>query len=238
MSTPKTTYSKDAKAILSEFHDYAYRVSHDLNAPVRTMVEFSKMLSQEHSGNLNADAKQYLWLIIESGQKMQAMMEGLLEYSRLSTHTKEMTPINIGVIIQNLLLILEDPIKKSGAKFIVGELPTLNADSEQIMLLFKALIDNAIKFQPKDNIPLITISAEKKSGFWQFAISDNGIGMKQQFQDKIFKLFGRLHPDNQYQGVGVGLTLAQKVVHLNGGKIWFESTIGNGCIFYFTLPLE
>lgn len=164
-------------------------------------------------------------------------MEGLLEYSRLITLEKEFIPINVEVIIENLLLILKDSIKKSGAKIIVGELPMLHANKEQIMLLFKALIDNAIKFQPKGNSPLITISAEKKNGFWQFALSDNGIGMKQEFQDKIFKLFGRLHPDNHYQGVGVGLTLAQKIVHLHGGKIWFESTIGKGCIFYLTLPL-
>ncbi len=238
MSPPETTCSKDAEAILSEYHDYAYRVSHDLNAPVRTIVEFSKILSQEHSEKLDADAKQYLSLIVESGQKMQAMLEGLLEYSRLNTLDNGFIPVNVGLIIQNLLLSIEDTIQKSGAKLIVGELPTLNADREQIMLLFKALIDNAIKFQPKDNIPLITISAEKKNRFWQFAISDNGIGMKQQFQDKIFKLFGRLHPDNQYPGVGVGLALAQKIVHRHGGKIWFESTIGNGCVFYFTLPLR
>lgn len=234
----KTNDVKDAAAILSEYQDYAYKVSHDLSAPIRAIVEFSKILSLEHADKLDVDAKEYLSLIVENGQKMQAMIEGLLQYSRLDTLEKNVSAVDLGSIINNILLGIEDPIKKSGATIIVNSLPTVYADEEQITLLFTSLIDNAIKFQPTGNTPLITISAEKKDGYWQLSISDNGIGIKQQFQDKVFKLFGRLHPDNQYPGVGVGLTLAQKIVHQHGGKIWFESRVGNGCIFYFTLPLD
>ncbi len=236
MNSRKTNISKDAEEILLEFQDYAYRVSHDLSAPVRSMVEFSKILSSEYGDKLDANAQEYLALIIESGHKMQGMMDGLLKYSRLNSLNKNFNLVDLGKVVKQTLLVLEEQIKKSNAKIVVGELPFLNADLEQISLLFNVLIDNAIKYQPVDNTPFINISAEKKNGFWQFAVSDNGIGIKQQFQDKIFKLFGRLHPDNQYPGVGIGLTLAQKIVNKHGGKIWVESTVGNGCIFYFTLP--
>lgn len=237
MSAKKELASKDTAVILSEFQDYAYRVSHDLGAPVRVMVEFSKLLEQDYADKLDAEAKEYLSIIVESGRKMQAMMEGLLQYSRLNTMREDFTPVDLGLVVQHLQLVMEEPIKKSGAKLIIQDLPTVSADREQMIILFKALIENAIEFQPVGHIPLITISAEKKDKFWQFAISDNGIGIKQQFQDKIFRLFGRLHPDNEYSGVGIGLTLAQKIVQRHGGKIWFESMMGQGCVFYFTLPV-
>lgn len=234
----KTTHDGGAAAILSEYQDYAYRISHDLNAPLRAIVEFSKILAQEHADKLDADAKEYLGLIVASGQKMQAMMEGLLQYSRINTLEKHFSPVDVGQVITDVLLITEEPIKKLGSELIIKDLPTLYADKEQIILLFKVLIDNAIKFQPSGHKPLVTISAEKKDNYWQFSVSDNGIGIQQQFQNKVFQLFAQLHSNNQYPGVGVGLTLAQKIVSHHGGSIWFESSMGKGSIFYFTLPLE
>ncbi len=234
MEANQTTLHTDAAAIAAEFKDYAYSVSHDLSAPVRAMVEFSKLLTNEHANSLNDEGKEYLSVIIENGHKLQAMMAGLLAYSRLNTMAKGFVKVDAGRIVQDLRLIMEPQIKASKAVLEIGDLPTVTADIEQLMQVLHILLDNAIKFQPHENIPTIKISAEEKQSFWQFAVSDNGIGIKPQFQDKIFKLFSRLHSDEEYPGIGIGLTLAQKIIHRHGGKIWFESTIGKGSVFYFT----
>ncbi len=236
MEANQTTLHTDAQAIAAEFKEYAYSVSHDLSAPVRAMVEFSKLLTNEHANALDDEGKEYLSVIIESGQKMQAMMEGLLQYSRLNTMAKPFVKVDSGRIVQDLQVIMAAQIKASKAVLEVGVLPTVTADIEQFMQILNALIDNAIKFQPKGNAPKIKIIAEENGDFWQFAVADNGIGIKPQLQEKIFKLFARLHSDEEYPGIGMGLTLAQKITHRHGGKIWFESTIGNGSTFYFTLP--
>lgn len=235
MEANESTLHTDAQAIAAEFKDYAYSVSHDLSAPIRAMVEFSKLLTNEHADSLNEEGKEYLELIIENGQKMQAMMDGLLQYSRLNTMAKPFTKVSVARLLADIRVVMQPQITASKAVIELDELPSITADFEQLMYLLGALLDNAIKFQHKGNIPQIKISAEKKNGFWQFAIADNGIGIKPQYQDKIFKLFARLHTDDEYPGVGIGLTLVQKIVQRHGGKIWYESCSQQGSVFYFTL---
>lgn len=238
MSDHLGTNTLDAKTIKRELEEYAYRVSHDLSAPIRAMVEFSKLLAQEHSEKLDCDAKEYLSLIVTNGQKVQAMMEGLLEYSQIVTQQNPYSLIDLDDLMIRIKKLLEEAIQSSGAVLTVSTLPKIYGDMKQISQVFYALIDNAIKFQRPENKPHITISAEKKNHFWQFSITDNGIGMKPQFQEKVFKLFARLHLDDQYPGTGLGLALAQKIVHQHGGTIWFESLFTKGSTFYFTLPSD
>lgn len=221
--------------IAEEFKDYAYRVSHDLSAPVRAMVEFSKLLAAENAERLNSEAREYLDIIIENGKKLQAMMEGLVSYSRLNTMAKPFSKVDTGKVLQDCLTIMDKQINSAGATLEVGELPVLRVDAEQFMQLLLALLDNAIKFHPTGNKPHITISAQKENKMWQFSVSDNGIGVAQKSQQKIFNLFQRLHPDGEYPGTGVGLAIAQKIIQRHGGRIWCESNDGGGASFCFTL---
>jgi len=239
MQVDQPTLHNDENTITEEFKEYTYSVSHDLSAPVRAMVEFSKILADENADTLNEEGKQYLSLIVENGVKLQAMMDGLLQYSRLNTMAKPFTRVDANRIIEDLRVILEKQILTTHTKIdVVGVLPTVVADIEQLMQVFQVLIDNAIKFQPAGNAPQVTISAREEGGFWQFAIKDNGIGIAPEYQEKIFKLFGRLHTDDEYSGVGIGLTLAQKIVQRHGGKIWYKPASETGSTFYFTLPHE
>lgn len=224
--------------LAAAFKDYAYSVSHDLSAPVRAMVEFSKLLSQEHGDVLSGEAQEYLSLIVSNGQKMQSMMDGLLAYSRLNTQAKPLARIDCNRILDQCREVLQGKIRETGAIFEITHLPTVRADADQAFQLFVALLDNALKFQPRGNQPKITVSAEPRGAFWQFSVVDNGIGIKPQFHEKIFKLFQRLHAEEEYPGVGIGLTLVERIIQRHGGKIWCEVGPGGGTAFCFTFLNE
>lgn len=240
MSNPipedKTPTQSEAEKIAAEFRDYAYSVSHDLGAPVRAMVEFSKLLSAEHGQKLDEEGKEFLGIIVDNGRRLQAMMEALLDYSRLNTMAKPFTAVHCDKIIENCETILESQIRESGAVIERGEMPTIHADPDQLTQLFLALIDNAIKFQPADNAPQIHIAAQKQDENWKFTIKDNGIGMDPRYTERIFKLFQRLHAEGTYPGTGIGLTLAQKIATRHGGSIWCESAPEQGTTFTIRLP--
>jgi light-regulated signal transduction histidine kinase (bacteriophytochrome) len=192
-------------------------------------------LLEEHKHVLNDEGREYLSIIVDSGRKIQAMMDGLLQYSRLNTRARPFTPVPVKTAIDKAFILLEKRIADSQATFEISSLPVIIADSDQLIQLFHALIDNALKFQPQQNNPQIKIDAQKIERGWQFSITDNGIGIDDSYRDKIFKLFQRLHSDHAYPGVGVGLTLALKIVQRHGGRIWHTGKPGKGSAFYFTL---
>jgi light-regulated signal transduction histidine kinase (bacteriophytochrome) len=235
MEANRQVLHSDLSAITAEFKEYAYTVSHDLNAPVRAMVEFSRMLTSEYNSALNYEAREYLSIIIENGERMQAMMDGLLSYSRLNTMAKSFCLVNLSRIVEDCRIIKNACIIQSGATLDIGELPTVKVDVDQMMQLFLALFDNALKFYQSGSKPHITVSAEPYEGMWKISIADNNIGIPPQHRERVFKLFKRLHSDEEYEGVGIGLALADKIVRRHGGKIWVESNFPQGSIFNFTL---
>jgi light-regulated signal transduction histidine kinase (bacteriophytochrome) len=222
--------------VAEEFKQYAYSVSHDVSAPVRAMVEFSKLLSTEESAGLSTDGKEYLSFIVENGQKLQAMMDGLLEYSRLNTQASAPTKVDMNQLVRVTISELDGVIKRTGAVIEIGELPTLYADAEQLKRLFHALIDNALKFQRLGNVPIVNISAKQTSNGFEFAVADNGIGISSVHQQSIFQPFKRLHTDEEYPGVGMGLTLARKIAQRHGGTLTCSANTPNGVILTLTLP--
>lgn len=224
-------------SMTAEFKDYAYSVSHDLSAPIRAMVGFSNILAEEHAGSLNDEGKEYLALIVQSGQKLQAMMEGLLAYSRLNTQFKSPSRVDCNLVLDQCRTVFDEEIKSKGATLEISNLPAVRADADQAFQLFTVLLDNALKFQPRGNKPHISIAAERAGSFWQFTVADNGIGVKPPHYAKIFKLFQRLHTDEEFPGVGVGLTLAEKIVHRHGGIISCTSSGMQGLKILFTLPV-
>jgi light-regulated signal transduction histidine kinase (bacteriophytochrome) len=232
-----TAEKKNAQEVAEEFRQYAYSVSHDLGSPVRAMVELSKLLAEEHTDALNEEGKEYLSLIIENGRRLQEMMEGLLQYSRLNAATG-LVKTDLNKVVEGCLGEMKSGIEASRARIEVSELPVVETDPAQCWQLFGLLIDNAIKFQPEKNIAQISVAAEKKGNVWEFSVADNGIGILPQHQEKIFQLFQRLHTDREYPGVGIGLALAQKIVKRHGGKIWLEQSAHKGAVFRFTLSGE
>lgn len=230
------TQQKNEERLAQEFKDYAYAVSHDLGAPVRAMVEFSRLLVGEHSAALNDEGKLFLSLVIENGEKLQKMMEGLLDYSRLNITAGPFAEVDCNEILANCHKQLADKITTLKGKIEISNLPCIKGDAKQITQLFMYLLDNALKFQPRYQAPHIKINAQAQGIMWMFTIVDNGIGIEQAYQQKIFQLFQRLHSDTDYPGIGMGLTLAQKIVHLHGGEISIKPTADGGTAVIFTLP--
>lgn len=225
----------DAETLAADFMDYAYRVAHDLSSPVRGMVEFSSILRSECEGRLEGDAQIYLSYIIENGRKLQAMMDGLLAFSRINTVPIVLTSVDCDALFRQCCIMLQEKISDTRAEIIAGDLGTVTADSRQLAQLFMLLLDNTLKFRQADRAPRIEVAAERKNGFWQLSVRDNGIGILPQHQERIFKLFSRLHTDEEYEGTGIGLTLAQKIVQSHNGQIWCESVPGKGSVFYATV---
>jgi PAS domain S-box-containing protein len=218
-----------------DLEQFAYVASHDLQEPLRAVAGFMELLKGNMEGSLSGDNLKYMNFAVDGAHRMQTLIQGLLEYSRIGNRSKEPRPVSAKRALNYALEHLKVAIDESGAEVTAGDLPTVKFDEVQFMQLFQNLIGNAIKFVV-DKKPCVHIDAEKKGGFWQFAVRDNGIGIEQEYAERIFLIFQRLHTRQKYPGTGIGLSICKKIVERHGGKIWVESQPGQGSTFYFTVP--
>ena len=144
--------------------------------------------------------------------------------------------IDCGNICDEALMNLQLAVKKSNAQVVRDALPRIKCNKVQLLHLFQNLIGNAIKYSRKEEAPRIEISAQAKDQAWIFSVKDNGIGIEEEYYDRIFEVFRRLHGRNEYPGTGIGLAICKKIVERNGGKIWVNSAVGQGSTFYFSIP--
>ena len=227
---------EEAQAIAREFQDFAYIVSHYLQAPVRHVREFSRLLLKSMEDVLSDDQKSYAGFIESALRRLDKMHEALLAYSRIATRAGPPETITPETLIADVM----KEIKKAGEpdpQLTISRLPPVKAEPQQLRMVFHALIQNAIRFAQPGSQPEITITAETDNSAILFTVRDNGIGIAPQFHKDIFKMFRRLHPPGQYgDGPGAGLTLAQKIVERHGGKIWVESQEGGPSAIRFSLP--
>jgi len=217
-----------------ELEQFAYVASHDLQEPLRTVSSFVELLKKRFEGNLDAETDKYLTYIVQGSDRMKVLIKDLLDYSRIGRKTKLET-VDCNIVLQQVLLDLDKAIKEQQATITTEVLPVIKGYPTELKLLFQNLISNSIKFRRKDVSPEIKITVVKKTGYWQFAVQDNGIGIEEKFRDRIFIIFQRLHTRSEYEGSGIGLAHVKKIVELHGGKIWIESEPGKGSTFYFTI---
>jgi light-regulated signal transduction histidine kinase (bacteriophytochrome) len=227
---------KTAEEVADEFKHYAYSVSHDVGAPVRAMVQFSRILSEECSTQLDEQGREYLQHIVESGQKLQRMMNSLLTYSRLMTRDPHYTSINVAHVVSCCLDELNDLAERNNATLCVSDLPNIYGDMAQIYQIFYVLIDNAIRYCLPGNPPKVHIYAMPAGDFWQFHVVDNGVGIPEDFHHKVFMPFAKLHADEAGAGIGMGLTIAHKIAELHGGSLNHSPADSRGTDFYVLLP--
>ena len=217
-----------------EMEQFTYIASHDLRHPLLTILNYAKILFEDHADALNEEATHCIQSIIGSANRMNKLIHGLLDYSRLSK-IKDPQLTNCNELMQEALSDLHSIIESSQAKITVGELPIFKAYPLELKQLFQNLITNAIKFKKKDAAPEITISATEDKGIYYFEFADNGIGIEEKDIPKIFLIFQRLHSKDEYEGTGIGLAFCKKIVELHRGDIWVNSAINKGSTFHFTI---
>src|ERR1043165_115582 len=217
-----------------EMEQFAYIASHDLREPLLTIKNYIDLFSDEYKGKLDGDSDEYLFRISRAASRMDELMKGLLDYSRLRK-MKELQPVDCNEVLKQVMADLNLLIDNTQAVITSGELPVLKTYPLEIKQLFQNLLTNALKFRKKETNPHISITANKQNGVWTFKFADNGIGIEATDHEKIFGLFQRLHNRNQYQGSGIGLAYCKKIVELHHGTIWVKSEPGVGSEFYFTI---
>ncbi len=229
-------YAADLERSNEELEQFAYVISHDLREPVRMVQSYLDLLKRRYQGQLDQKADKFIDYAVDSAERMQEMIRALLNLSRVETRGKDLTPTDVEVILDRTLKALRRAIEEDDAEVTHDRLPTVQADAAQLGQVFQNLIANALKFRREDVPPRIHISAERQDDEWLFSVTDNGIGIDPEQADRIFQIFQRLHTEEEYPGLGVGLALCKRIVERHGGRIWAEPGPGVGTTFYFTLP--
>lgn len=218
-----------------ELEQFAYTASHDLKEPLRMIQGFMDLLKRNYDSVLDSRAQKYIHFAMDGANRMGNLIDDLLEYSRVGRVHNEKEEINLNEMVKSL--VSDDFLFTDEAKPIVhiNNLPVITGVPVTLNMLFKNLISNAVKYQKENNRPEITITAEEEGRFWHFSVSDNGIGIGEEYFDSVFVLFKRLHTTDEYPGSGMGLAICKKIVEQHGGNIWVESEPGQGSTFYFTI---
>lgn len=215
--------------------EFAYIASHDLQEPLRMVASYLQLLRSRYQEKLDDDADEFIDYAVDGARRMQSLINDLLEYSRVGTKQAPMKPTSLTEVMATTAVNLRATIDESGATVVVGAMPTVLGDEGQLVQLTQNLVANAIKFHG-DAAPEVHVDAQRGVGEWVIIVRDNGIGIERRHADRIFQIFRRLHPPNEYPGTGIGLAICRKIVERHGGRIWVESEPGHGSAFHFTLP--
>jgi PAS domain S-box-containing protein len=218
-----------------ELKQFAYAASHDLQEPLRMIVNYLSLLERKYQCDLDPTAQAYIHHAVEGGVRMRKLIDDLLLYSRVDMGDKNFSFVDMNKVIRDTMTTLDGPIQENKVEIVVDHLPTIIAKETHMVQVMQNLVGNAIKFHGPSP-PKICIAATTGEKEWKFAVSDNGIGLDMCYSDKIFQIFQRLHTKEEYPGTGVGLALVKKIIENHGGHIWVESEPGKGATFFFTIP--
>ena len=196
---------------------------------------YTQLLERRYSDKLDDDAREFIGYAVDGANRMQRLINDLLDFSRLSTRGRPLVPTDIAEVLRVVRANLSLAMEEAGALVTNDELPWVVADAGQMGQLFQNLIGNAIKFRNGAR-PHVHVGAVESDTHWQFSVHDDGIGIEPEYFDRIFVIFQRLHTKDEYSGTGIGLALCRRIVERHGGTIWVESKPHEGSTFYFTIP--
>ncbi len=218
----------------ADLQQFAYIASHDLREPLRMITNFMQLLERRYKGQLDQDAQEFIYYAVDGAKRLDEMIKSLLDYSRIANQEIQCSEVDLQEVLEQAQINLDLLIRENQARIIYTDLPTIQADKTQMVRLFQNLISNSIKYR-REEAPLIKIQARNDGDHLVFSVKDNGIGIDSQHLESIFTIFSRLHGQNEYPGTGMGLAIAQRIVHQHGGEIWAESE-GVGSTFKFSIP--
>jgi len=226
--------TKDLQRANDELQQFAYVASHDLQEPLRTITSFTQLLVSRYKETLDPDADEFLDYIISSARRMTDLINGLLTLARLRKSGQPAAPVPLGELVEEAKASLHTMIQENNASVTCGPLPSLVLDRVQFAQVIQNLISNAIKYRSQDP-PAVHVEANRDISNWIISFSDNGTGFEQEYAERIFGIFQRLH-DRPVEGTGMGLAIARKIVERHGGRIWAESKVKMGSKFFVSLP--
>jgi PAS domain S-box-containing protein len=221
-----------------ELESFSYSVSHDLRAPLRAINGFARLLQLDSALQLGEQGVRYLNTICNASEQMGRLIDDLLEFSRLGRQNLEADSVDMTLLARDALRDILSSRAGQPPAVVIESLPDIRGDRRLLRLTWLNLLDNAVKYAGGVSQPQITVAAQTQSNEIVYRVRDNGIGFDMQYYDKLFGVFQRLHSGAEYPGTGVGLAIAQRVVARHGGRIWAESTPGQGATFFFALPVE
>jgi signal transduction histidine kinase len=227
----------------TELEQFAYVASHDLQEPLRKVASFCQLLERRYGDKLDERGIEYIGFAVDGAKRMQALINDLLTFSRVGRLGTTETDVNLDTTLDAGLANLAAAIEESGTEIVRPDrpLPRIKGDPTLLMMLWQNLIGNAVKFRHKDRPPRVVVECargtDNHDGQWVITVSDNGIGIPEEFADKVFVIFQRLHGRDVYAGTGVGLALVKKIVEHHGGSVWIDTSRAEGTRFEFTLPM-
>lgn len=220
----------------AQLEQFAYAASHQLQEPLRSITSFAQLLRLRYAGRLDADADEIIRLMVDGGKSMQSVLLGLVECARVGRVELVRRPVDTGLLVDGVVERLGGLLTTRRAKVKRGPLPVAEADEALLTLVFRHLIDNAVRYSKGDGFALVEVSATLEGAHWRFTVADNGAGIDPSFLPDLFRLFRRLAVGGEPAGAGAGLAVCRLAVERHGGRIWAESRFGAGSSIHFTLP--
>jgi light-regulated signal transduction histidine kinase (bacteriophytochrome) len=228
--------SEELRRSNAELEQFAYVASHDLQEPLRKVASFCQALKSRYHGQLDERADQYIDFAVDGAQRMQTLINALLALSRVGRGGEEHEQLALDEVAAAASSSLTVEIQAAGAQVLIDPLPEVRGERTLLVSVFQNLIGNAIKFRSAE-APVIQISCVPQENEWLLSFADNGIGIEQEYAERIFQIFQRLHTRDAYDGTGIGLALCRKIAEYHGGHIWLDPTYTDGARFQLTLPM-
>jgi light-regulated signal transduction histidine kinase (bacteriophytochrome) len=221
----------------AELQDFAYIASHDLAEPLRMITSYLELLQRRYEGQLDDTADEFIGYAVGGAVRMKALIDDLLTYSRVGTHDIKRVDVDLGELLDAVLLGIERAVADAGAVIERAEpLAPLPGDATQMSQLLQNLLLNAVKFHAPGQAPRVHVSCAEEDGGVRLSVADDGIGISAKHHERIFKMFARLHGRDEYEGTGVGLAVCRRITDRHGGRIWLDSSPGGGSVFHVWLP--
>ena len=225
------------QAANKELESFSYSVSHDLRAPLRAISGFAEIIARRHRASLNQEGQHYVDNIVEASRQMARLIDDLLTYSRLGRTGVRCEPVALGKLLAGIAREMQGYLEQLHGSLVIAEdMPVVSGDATLLRQIFTNLLENAVAYRKPDTPPQVNVSCALAGDRVTVAVQDNGIGIPAEHFDKIFNIFQRLHSNDEYPGTGIGLATVKKTVNLLGGRVWVESTVGEGSTFFVELP--